>query len=64
MTRSDWLLILQGAGQAAQLINAQIAVLTHNAALALLIGAVLAGFSYVVQHLGNQTVPDPPKPKP
>ena len=61
MKRSDWLLVFQAAGVTAQLINGQVGVLTHNAAVALIIGAVLGGFQYAVQHLGNQTPVEPPK---
>ena len=55
MSRTTWLLILQGIGVTAQLINAQIAVVTHSATIALTVSAILAGYQYVLQHLGNQT---------
>jgi hypothetical protein len=57
MDRTTWLLILQGLGVTLQLINAQIAVLTHSATVALIVSAVLAGYQFVLQHLGNQTPP-------
>lgn len=59
MDRSTKLLILQGAGITLHIINAQIGVLTHSAAIALIVGAVVGGFQFVVQNLGNKTPVEP-----
>ena len=58
MSRTDWLLILQGAGITVQMLNAGLSALTHNAALALILGAIFGGFQFVVQRLGNNSVPE------
>jgi hypothetical protein len=55
MDRKTVLLIMQGAGITGQLINAQAAVITGSARMALLMSAVLAGYQFVIQHLGNMT---------
>lgn len=61
MDRATLLTLLQGLGITLQMVNAQLAVLTHNTSEALLIGAVIGGYQYVIQHLGNAT-PVPPSP--
>ena len=58
------ILFLQSMLISAQVLNAGIATITHNAAAALIAGAVVGGFQYFVQHVGNQTVPAPPSSKP
>lgn len=62
MDRATLLTLLQGLGITLQMVNAQIAVLTHSTVEALLIGAVIGGYQYVIQHLGNAT-PVAPAPK-
>lgn len=62
MDRATLLTILQGLGIALQMVNAQIAVLTHSTSEALIISAFIGGYQYVIQHLGN-TTPVPPAPK-
>jgi hypothetical protein len=51
------ILILQAIGVTVQFINAGIATAVHNPVVTLVIGGVAAGFSMLVQHLGNQTDP-------
>lgn len=62
MDRATLLTLLQGLGITLQMVNAQLAVLTHSTSEALLIGALIGGYQYVIQHLGN-TTPVPPTPK-
>jgi len=57
MNRANWLTVLQGVGITAQLINAQIAVITQSSKIALVVSAFLAGYQFTIQHLGNQTDP-------
>ncbi len=61
MSRTDWLLVLQGVGITVQMLNASLASLTHNASLALILGALFGGFQFVVQRIGNNSVPDQPR---
>jgi hypothetical protein len=49
--------VLQSIGIGLSVVNAGVATVTHNALIALLVGAVAAGFSAYAQHLGNQSVP-------
>lgn len=60
MDKTTKLLILQGVLVTLSIINAGIAAVLHNELVTLLVGAVCAGFSFVVQHLGNQTIPPAP----
>lgn len=55
--KGTFLIVLQGLAIALQMLNAQMGILTDNKAVALVISAVIGGFQYVIQHLGNQTVP-------
>ena len=59
MRRTDWLLILQGLAAGIQVFNAGAATYIHNPLITLGIGSIAAMFSFVVQHIGNQTVPMP-----
>lgn len=51
------MLVLQSVGIAVQLINAQIATVTHNSTVALIVGAVAGSFQYYLQHTGNRLFP-------
>lgn len=55
--KTTLLIILQGMAIVLQMINSQMAVLTDDKATALVISAVIGGFQYIVQHLGNQACP-------
>ena len=63
MSRTDWLLLLQGLSAGIQVFNAGAATYIKNPLITLGIGSMAAVFSFVVQHIGNQTVPDMPKPQ-
>jgi hypothetical protein len=63
MKRSDILIVLQGVGIAAQIINAGIGTVTHEPGVVLMVGGIVAGYQFIIQHLGNQTDPDPKLPK-
>ena len=39
-----------------QIVNGQIAVVTHNALAALIVGAVVGAVQYYVQHIGNASL--------
>lgn len=58
MNRSTWLLIFQGLGVSLQMINASLTVIFKDEALAIVVAAVIGGFQFVIQHLGNGTVPE------
>jgi hypothetical protein len=51
------LLAIQSALITLQIVNAGIATVTHNALIALIIGAVVGGIQNYVQHAGNQSEP-------
>lgn len=57
MNRATWLIVLQGIGVTAQLINAGIGTVTHNSAVVLIVSATVAGYQFILQHLGNKMVP-------
>lgn len=57
MTRASWLIVLQGIGVTAQLLNAGIGTVTHNSAVVLIVSATVAGFQFIIQNLGNKMVP-------
>jgi len=59
MSKTTWLLVLQGLGVTLQLINAQFAVITKNAAAALIFSSVLAGYQVILQRAGNNATPPP-----
>jgi hypothetical protein len=61
MSRTDLLIVLQGVGIAAQVINAGVGTVTHDPGAVLVVGAVVAGYQFVIQHLGNQTDPNRPQ---
>ena len=56
------LLALQSVGITVHILNAGLATVTHNALIALLIGAFAGGFQYFLQNAGNQSTPPPPAP--
>jgi hypothetical protein len=56
------ILFLQSILISGQVINASIGTVTHNATAVLIVGAVLGGFQFFMQHIGNQTVPPPKSP--
>jgi hypothetical protein len=47
---------LQAALIFLQIVNGQIAVVTHNTLIALIIGAAVGALQYFVQHLGNASL--------
>lgn len=55
------ILLLQSILTTGQILNAGIATITHNAVITLCVGAVVGGLQFYVQHLGNQTIPNPPQ---
>lgn len=57
MSRSNWLIVLQGLGITGQVVNAGIGAATHNELVVLVVGAVVAGYQFTIQHLGNQNDP-------
>lgn len=57
MTRANKLVIAQGVGITLQIINAQIATVIHNATIALIVGAIVAGYQFIIQKMGNETEP-------
>lgn len=59
MNRASTLIVLQGIGITAQVINAGIGTVTHQPETVLIVGAVVAGYQFIIQHLGNQTDPNP-----
>ncbi len=68
--KTTTILIMQGIAVTLQIINAGIgSVLPHTPTAAfviLCVAAVVGGFQFIVQHIGNQTrpdgaLPDPPK---
>jgi hypothetical protein len=54
---TNTILLLQSLLIFLQVINGAIATITHNAAVALIVGAFFGAFQFYVQHIGNQTVP-------
>jgi hypothetical protein len=52
------LLVMQGIGLSLQMINAGLSGIVHSPAASLIISAVIGGYQYIIQHLGNQTPPD------
>ena len=57
------LLLLQSMLVTLQVINAGLATIVQDQAITLVVGAVVGGLQYFVQHVGNQSVP-PPTPQP
>ena len=57
MSKAMWLVVLQGIGITLQTVNAGIATVTHNAVVALIVCAVVGGYQFTIQHLGNQMLP-------
>jgi hypothetical protein len=53
------LLLLQSMLITLQTINAALGTIVQNPAISLVIGAVIGGFQYFVQNIGNKTVPPP-----
>lgn len=62
--KASTLSALQAILGSLQVVNAGIASISHNPAVALILGAVVMGFSIYVQKMGNETTPsvDPPPP--
>ena len=58
------LLFLQSLLITLQMVNAGLGTTVHNPTVSVLIGAVVGGFTFYVQQLGNQSVPPPPSSKP
>lgn len=57
------ILLLQAIGITLQMINASLAVIIHSESIALLVGAVIGGYQFYIQHLGNKTnTSSSPKP--
>ena len=56
------LLLLQSLLITLQTVNAALGTVVKDPAISLLIGAVIGGFQYFVQNVGNKTVP-PPAPQ-
>lgn len=54
------LLFLQSMLVTLQVINAGLATIVKEEAITLVVGAVVGGLQYFVQHIGNQFVPPPP----
>jgi len=52
------ILALQSIGVTLQMINAGLSGIVHSPAASLTISAVVGGYQYFIQHLGNQTEPD------
>jgi hypothetical protein len=61
MQKTTALILLQGLCVTLQLVNTNIASITHDASIALIFSAVLAGFQFTLQHLGNMACPPPDK---
>lgn len=57
MQKTTFLIVLQGILIVVQMVNAQIGVISHDATVTLVVGAIAAGFQFVVQHLGNVACP-------
>lgn len=57
MQKTTIYIILQGLCIAVQMVNAQMASMTHDANIALIVSAFTAGLQFVVQHLGNVACP-------
>ena len=51
------ILLLQSIGITLQMVNGGLGVAIHNPVLSLVLGAVIGGFQFYVQHVGNQSVP-------
>lgn len=49
--------LMQSVGITLQMVNAGLGTVTHNAAAALIIGAVIGGYQFYVQRVGNASVP-------
>lgn len=60
MSKSTWLLVAQGLGITLQMVNLGIGTVTHDAGVALITGAFVSGYQFVIQHIGNQTPPSLP----
>jgi len=62
--KPNTILALQSAGVTAQILNGQIAIIAHhNAIAALVIGAIIGGFQFYVQGLGNKLDPNVKPPE-
>jgi hypothetical protein len=55
--KPNTLLLLQSVCITVQTINAGLAAITQNAAVALIVGALAGGLQFYVQHAGNKTDP-------
>lgn len=55
MSRANILSALQGLGITLNLINIGLAVVTKDAVVVLIFGAIVGGYQYFIQHLGNTT---------
>ena len=51
------LLILQSIGIALQALNAGLSAVVHDPAVSLIVSAVIGGYQFFCQHIGNQTTP-------
>lgn len=51
------LLILQSIGIALQALNAGLSAVVHDPAVSLIVSAIIGGYQFFCQHIGNQTTP-------
>jgi len=51
------LLLLQSIGVTLQVVNAGLGTTVHNPAMSVMVGAIVAGYQFFIQHLGNQAIP-------
>lgn len=57
MSRTDKLAILQGIGVTLQMINTGLVTVVKDPFVSLIVSAVIGGYQYVIQHIGNITDP-------
>jgi hypothetical protein len=57
------ILLLQSLLIFLQVVNGAIGTLTHNATIAVLVGAFVGSLQYYVQHIGNASIPPPAVPE-